>query len=443
MERLLILYYLAALYLKPFRSRQHLDRTVQRRLRSLEKFLLSQSPYYASLLKHFGSILSLPVMNKAEHLANFNTINTMGLDYDDVLKVALRAEESRDFSPMISDISVGLSSGTSGNRGLFLTSSNERAKWVAAIIHRVIGWSWKRRKVAFFLRANNNLYEASKSRLLKFNFFDLSLPFDTLMATLNNFKPDILIGQPSVLLEIAKQQSKGNLSIRPTKVISVAEVLEEDAKKVLQSVFNQKIHQVYQCTEGFIACSCREGNLHLNEDLIYLEQQFLGEDKIRFFPVITDMFRHTQPIVRYVLNDILTLDDSLCECGSPFRVIATIEGREDDTLLFIKKDGEAAFVFGDFIRKIFLIVDKENQLINYQVTQEEVDRIVITLDNIIDADVETLQKQIYDGWLKFTLVHQLILPQIEFKTGIQFVPMKKFRRIIRNQFTLPNKIKFL
>lgn len=90
------------------------------------------------------------------------------------MQVALRAEVSRDFTPMLGDISVGLSSGTSGNRGLFLTSSKERARWVAAIIHRVIGWSWRPRKDGQFFRANNNLYESARSRLLDFNFFDLS-----------------------------------------------------------------------------------------------------------------------------------------------------------------------------------------------------------------------------------------------------------------------------
>lgn len=79
------------------------------------------------------------------------------------------------------------------------------------------------------------------------------------MAALNTLNPDILIGQPSVLLEIAKRQKSGDVSISPTKVISVAEVLEEDTKKELQSVFNQKIHQVYQCTEGFLAYTCEKG----------------------------------------------------------------------------------------------------------------------------------------------------------------------------------------
>lgn len=150
MNKWLILYYLGGLYLKPIRSRKHLDNVMCRRLRRFENFLLRESPFYSALLQKFHHVLSLPVINKADYLANFNTINTVGVNYDIAMQVALRAEVSRDFTPMLGDISVGLSSGTSGNRGLFLTSSKERARWVAAIIHRVIGWSWRPRKVAFF-----------------------------------------------------------------------------------------------------------------------------------------------------------------------------------------------------------------------------------------------------------------------------------------------------
>lgn len=46
---------------------------------------------------------------------------------------------------------------------------------------------------------------------------------------------------------------------------------------------------------GFFGIYLREGNLHLNEDFIYVEPQFLEDDKIRFFPVITDMLRIRSP----------------------------------------------------------------------------------------------------------------------------------------------------
>ena len=43
-------------------------------------------------------------------------------------------------------------------------------------------------------------------------------------------------------------------------------------------------------------------NLHLNEDIIFVEKQYL--DGRRFYPVITDFKRTSQPVYRYQLNDI-------------------------------------------------------------------------------------------------------------------------------------------
>ena len=78
-------------------------------------------------------------------MENFDTINTVGVKKEKALDIAFKSEELRDFSPTIHGISVGLSSGTSGNRGIFLTSKSEKAIWVGAILDRVIGFSIKRR----------------------------------------------------------------------------------------------------------------------------------------------------------------------------------------------------------------------------------------------------------------------------------------------------------
>ncbi len=60
-------------------------------------------------------------------------------------------------------------------------------------------------------------------------------------------------------------------------------------------------------------------------------------DDSRFYPIITDFKRTSQPIYRYRLNDILVEEKSPCPCGSVFTRIAKIEGRSDDIFYFKKK----------------------------------------------------------------------------------------------------------
>ena len=78
-------------------------------------------------------------------------------------------------------------------------------------------------------------------------------PMQENLILLQKDKPDILVAQPSVLNEIAKSVENNSINISPSKIISVAEVLEPQDKLYLEKIFRQTIHQVYQCTEGFLS----------------------------------------------------------------------------------------------------------------------------------------------------------------------------------------------
>ncbi len=70
-----------------------------------------------------------------------------------------------------------------------------------------------------------------------------------------------------MLLVIARAVEAGTVSVRPDKVYAVAEVLEiADERRIAAGLGQRTIHQLYQCTEGFLAHTCAHGVLHLNED---------------------------------------------------------------------------------------------------------------------------------------------------------------------------------
>lgn len=110
---------------------------------------------------------------------------------------------------MIGSIAVGLSSGTSGTRGLFLTSSKERDAWAGIMLAKLLPNGLKQKeRIAFFLRANNNLYTTlNKSTKIQFHFFDLVLDFQHHIEHLNQLQPTILSAPASVLLQLARKKS--------------------------------------------------------------------------------------------------------------------------------------------------------------------------------------------------------------------------------------------
>lgn len=341
------------------------------RERTVVTYAKAHSPFYR---EHDG------VIDKAVMMANFDAFNTRGIRLDDAMAVALRAERDRDFAPTIAGLTVGLSSGTSGHRGLFLVDRKEQLRWAGTILARALPRLRRGLRLAFFLRSNSNLYQ-TLGRWIDFRYFDLMLPIDEAVAQLNAFQPHLVAGPPSLLAALA---SARELNIHPERLISVAEVLEPQDEERLRRRFGVDVHQVYQCTEGLLAVSCARGSLHVQEDIVKLDFEPANDGRV--IPIVTDLWRRVQPIVRYRLNDILTLSPDPCPCGSAFQVIKSIEGRCDDVCVMECGDKVAAFkpFYPDTLRRILLLADA--RIDDYQLVQERPGQLRVRLQVRGDFD---------------------------------------------------------
>lgn len=295
-------------------------------------------------------------MDKTRWMAAFDAINTAGVKLADALRVAEEAERSRDFAPVLNGLTVGLSTGTSGRRGVFLVSPQEQRRWAGVMLAKLAPERpLAPRRVAFFLRANSRLYESVQgSRRIDFRFFDLLAPLGESATRLAAFAPHILIAPASVLRLLGEMQESGALAIAPERVISVAEVLHGDDRAAIAAAFKAPVGEVYQAMEGALAMTCELGALHLNEAFVRFEPDWIDEGARRFAPIITDLTRETQPVVRYRLDDVLVMAEEPCPCGRAARTLAAIEGRCDDIIEFLSASGGAVRVFPDFIVRAIL-----------------------------------------------------------------------------------------
>lgn len=351
-------YYFQFRFQATFSNRKDLEEWQERQIERMLRKIQTNSPYYKEQLQKHSNWRQIPTIQKKQWMQEFDRINTLNIQKQAALKVALQAETSRNFSSKLGKNTVGLSSGTSGNRGLFVVTPKERAQWVAYVLHKILSpLQWQRRKIAFFLRSNSNLYNSMQSLLFRFRFFDLKKRFEENLLQLNEYQPDILVAPASVLRHIAKEQQAQTINIHPEKILSVAEILEQEDADFIQSVFQQIIHQAYQCTEGFLAVTCEYGILHFNEDIIKIERQYIDDEKKRYHPIITDFNRIGQPIIRYLLNDIVIDKIEPCQCGSIFQAIDHIEGRSDDVFYFKNKEGKIVTIYPDFIRRAVILPD--------------------------------------------------------------------------------------
>ncbi|KAA9000112.1 CoF synthetase [Affinibrenneria salicis] len=331
-----------------FRDRAALERYQQRQLARFAHRVLARSPYFRPYCRQ--PLARWPLMDKALMMAQFDRMNTAGLRCDELLACARRSERQRDFTPRVNGFSVGLSSGTSGQRGLFVVSPREQQIWAGGMLAKMLPAGLRAgERVALFLRADNHLYHSVDHRWLSLRFYDLFAPFADQLPALQAWRPTIIVAPAQVLRELALAVRRGELRLPVKKVISVAEVLEPQDKQLLRQVFGQ-VGEVYQATEGFLAATCEHGTLHLNEEFIHIEPQWLDEQ--RFTPIITDFTRRTQPIVRYRLDDVLVRQTEPCACGRASMPIARIEGRCDDWLRLADSQGRPQVIFADLCSRV-------------------------------------------------------------------------------------------
>ena len=423
--------YLKARYLRQFKSRESLENYQQKKLRKHLDWVCKNSPFYAQLKGR--PLEDFPIMDKSSMMANFDKLNTAGIRLQDAMDVAIASEQSRDFSPTVGDITVGLSSGTSGNRGIFLASPDERATWAGTIVGKVLPTSiFYPHRIALFLRANSNLYETINSKRMKFQFFDLIEPIESLTKKLDAFGPPLIVSPPSMLRMLAKAQREKKLAIAPMKIVSAAEVLDPIDEKYISQTFNQKIHQIYQCTEGLLGLSDRTGQLRINEDIVFVEKEWVNKEKTKFIPIITDMERSTQPIIRYRLNDILTIDQEAKVTENCFLPLEFIEGRADDLFYFKSKDPLTSpqEVFPDFIRR--KIIMASDSIGEYRAVQTEIDKMEIYLANQSGNAIEGNEREkVAQSLENFFEEQNLEAPELEFKAHRPHFGLKKLKRIER------------
>lgn len=166
--------------------------------------------------------------------------------------------------------------------------------------------------------------------------------------------------------------------------------------------------------------------LHFHEDYLIIEKKYLDETKTRFHPIITDLKRYSQPIVRYELNDIIhELTD--CPCGLKTTAIEKIEGRSDDVLHFENKNGMTTKIFPDFFRRAIILSDPS--IIDYILVQRSENLLELYIDGA-DERFENAQKEL-KSLLQFYLIQGVEINRINFR------PLEKGNKLRRISYA-PN-----
>ncbi|WP_162652103.1 F390 synthetase-related protein [Lentilitoribacter sp. Alg239-R112] len=322
----------------------------------------------------------LPIMEKSDLMTDFARYNNQNVTNE-------QGWAAFETSKQIGDFIVGASTGTSGNRGLFVISQIERFKWLGTILAKAIPTFWRQKnRIAVLLPIDTPLYDsANHVRLLEIKFFDINLPLKEISAELEAFNPTILIAPPRILRRFCETPTK----LLPRLLFSAAEKLEEFDREIIEHKFGAPLREIYMATEGLLGVSCSHNKLHLCEDCMHFEFMQVGENLVS--PVISDFSRKTQIMARYRLNDLLRLDSDPCPCGSPLIVVSEIIGRQDDVFSLIGQDGKHVEITPDILRNV--IVDTDRDISDFRLLQTGPLNLELQLPDYCSFEVNQLVRE--------------------------------------------------
>ena len=380
-------------------------------IQRLVNYAKEKSPFYSTLyhklwdknnLDHAGQIdqnmpgcfdinsfFNLPIINKQIMMDHFDELNTCGIKKTEALAFALNQEFSGDYSGYFKqDYVVGLSSGTSGNKGVFITprEMTERLPFVF-LARGGIPLAYLPFRILFLLRVFSQGFSDINGPFIKLSYKSTMTAPDELIKMINGQKINIIMAPPSMLRILIAQASKIHHRIKI--IVSYAEVLEKEEKARIEKAFNCSVHEIYQASEGQIGSTCRCGKLHINEDLVFVElydasgkaveEPGIIADKM----LVTNLVNWAQPLIRYEMNDMIILGDK-CACGSAFRVIEKVLGRHDDVLYLQTTQGDIKPVFPDLFAR--WIITTDDRIREFKVVQKTIEALEIVID--LDTDLK-------------------------------------------------------
>lgn len=299
--------------------RQYTPESLRRRQDRLWQKLRAQFADSPALKSYTDAELAdVPITGTSDFRARFSDYTTIGLSHDHAIAAATRAEAGGT-GDLPSGLNAGFSTGTGGGtRGLFVTSPSERASYSGRLAGKLLTplQLAKVRRIAVCLRAPSRLYTRSGVRFFALGDADRD-------AAIVDYDPHLLIAPPQVLLDLA---ASGHRLPSLRHLYYGAETLNAAERAFVTERLSCRPDPIYQATEGFLGAPCVRGTLHLNEDGLIIEREDIGDG--RFRPIVTDLLRHTQRVVRLRLDDILR--PCTCPCGSALTAVEPVEGRAQD-----------------------------------------------------------------------------------------------------------------
>jgi phenylacetate-CoA ligase len=325
------------------------------RLRALLAYAIERSPFHARRLAgiepgrfELHDLAGLPVMSKEQMMAGLDEVLT-----DRRLsrpRVESHLMACADAPSLLFGRYVCLASGgSSGLRGTFVQTIDEFAEFSASVLRRLVarlaaagpppvGVSVALVGAASPVHASGFAAAvAAAGYPVRAISAPATLPLADLVRRLNQVRPLVVMAHTSKLALLAGEQRAGRLRIAPVSVTAMGEQLTEIGRAAISDAFGMPLINQFTSTEGLVGHSEPGGKvLSFASDMCIAElvdqdNQPVPDGTPSAKVLLTNLYNHTQPLIRYELTDRFTGHPAAPGSG---QLLATVEGRADDTFRY-------------------------------------------------------------------------------------------------------------
>lgn len=433
-------------------TEEQLKKIQRRRFEQILYHVFDHSPFYRRLYQEHGirrkdipklKLHDLPIIEKQIMMENFDDF------------VCDRSLQRKSLEAFIADPSThgklyrGMyqvihTSGSTGRTGVFVYDIHSWNITKALAMTRVSRSRinpLKKNRLAFLGATDHyagiSLASDAPGLFYKLLLMSINRPIEELTRRLQQFQPTVFSGYSSSIHIVALEQLKGTLSIAPERIICSGDQLTDAMRETIIKAFNVNPVCFYAASESLCMaaeCSLHTG-LHLFEDWHIFElvnNNFQPEpDGVKGSLLITTLHNSVQPLIRYQMHDEMTFRRQICDCGTHYRSIERISGREGDFLWFALPDGKKEFIHPSLIGEFFVPGLQKFQLVQVRPLHLHMKMVLegdpATGQMMAKRKLETLlkEKELYNLVKVSTeIVDDIALDQITAKARL-IIPYKK------------------
>ena len=380
------------------------------KLQKLIKFSYERVPYYTQLMDS--------VQVKPADIKCLSDVEKIPVSTKDMIRKNLKLLIADNVNITDRKIRAGKTAGTTGAY-LRLYKNTQTRDFTWGAYKRWYDWMGVKSsdKIAVLWGdaavLSENKYKKIKKGILSklsrtLSISSYSLNNETMPETVNSlieFKPVLLRGYLSSILQIARYFDENNLTLPSLKAISsTTETLLPLYREYIENVFGVKMYDQYGCGEcGSMAfeCPAHEG-LHITEEHCLVE--ILDEKNQNIYDktgrvILTDLDNYAMPFIRYENGDSAVKSAKKCSCGRASELLTSISGRTKDVIYL--KNGSS--VPGGFFARIFneLGFDNFEYFTRFQIYQKVKGDYVCRLEKTEKQIPKSLMLQTQNTLLRF------------------------------------------